>query len=83
MQLYAAKVVAARLCARPGELAAIIGAIRAEERAALKALKDRAVVNTWERRKRFQRAAQRLVPPVTQRPGDLRKRKSQKGFQKG
>jgi hypothetical protein len=50
VQLYAAKVVAARLAARPDDLAAMMAAIRAEEGAALKALKDRAVFDSGQRR---------------------------------
>lgn len=41
LQLYAVKLAAARLCARPSELIAILAAIRAERRAALMALRFR------------------------------------------
>jgi hypothetical protein len=48
-QLYAAKIAAARLYARPDELAAIIAALRAEEQAALDALNVRRIVEVKHR----------------------------------
>jgi hypothetical protein len=50
--LYAAKIAAARLYAPEHEFAAIVAAMRAEERAALAALRDRQQMTNEARRRK-------------------------------
>jgi hypothetical protein len=52
VMLYAAKITAARLYAPKHELAAIVAAIRAEEKAALGALKERREFEAQAKRKK-------------------------------
>jgi hypothetical protein len=64
--LYAAKIAAARLYAPKHELAAIEAAIRAEEKAALRALKERRDIEAQARRK-TKLAWKIATAPVTHR----------------
>ena len=60
--LYAAKIAGARLYADRHQLAAIIAALRSEERAALNALQAHQAVKAWQSRNVRARASGRARP---------------------